>query len=377
MAIEGLIAMWPGGARSLHSTDNSKWSARVVRVRELSAADAERWKGLCREEPSLAHPFFSYVFARAVDRVHPRAFVAVLKRDGQIVGFFPFQFDGALPMLLRAAERIGGSMSDRFGVIADNSFRMEPKKLLTLARLNSLQFSFLPDEQQHYGLSGTRTITGLHVVLSGDADTYWTSLKKASRKFASQVDRNERLLEQQLGPLRMTFRADPEIELPPLIELKRAQYRRTVADDPLAEHWTTDLFRELLQSADPQCTGVLSTLYAGNTWLASHMGVMSEAVLHYWFPVYNRDWSRYSPGHILTKHLLLSALGAGVRFFDMAGYGQYKDHFRPEPYLYQAGFWRTEGLGGLISQARSSLSWRIANLGRKYRQITESTSVDT
>jgi CelD/BcsL family acetyltransferase involved in cellulose biosynthesis len=349
-------------------TVDTSWTARVVHPRELGPSDIELWSAFRRRDESLTHPFFAFAFARAADRVHPHVFVAVLEHQGRTVGFLPFQFLGPLPMMMRAAERVGASLADRFGVIAGDDLGLGAAELLALARLNSLSFSFLPAEQRRHGFSGQREVAGQRVILRGDETSFWAALKATSRKFASQVERNERLVAKELGPLRMTFQADAGAELPRLIELKRAQYRRTGGDDPLAVRWTTDLFWELLRSPDPQCTAVLSTLHAGDTWLASHLGVMSETVFHYWFPVYSPDWARFSPGHILTKYLILAALSAGAGSFDLAGYGQYKDHFRPESYAFDAGFWQADGLGGFVNKVAKSLSWRVEGLKRRHKE---------
>jgi CelD/BcsL family acetyltransferase involved in cellulose biosynthesis len=354
-------------------TRGPEWKARVVRPREMSANEIELWSSFCRRDVSLAHPFFSYAFACAVERVHPHVFVAVLERRGTVAGFLPFQFSGPLSAMVRAAERVGGNFGDRFGVIAGDDLGLGVTQLLALARLNSLSYSFLPTKQNRHGFSGQKIATGQRLVLSGDERSFWAALKATSRKFASGMERKERVLERELGPITMTFHADPT-ELPRLIEVKSARYLCT-GKNPLSVKWRTDLFRELLQTRDPQCTGVLSTLYAGETWLSSHLGVMSPSVFHHWFPVYNSEWARCSPGHVLTKYLILNALSAGVTSFDFAGYGQYKDFFRPESYEFQFGFWHAAGLGGFVNKLAASLSWRVDALKRGRPQRTPTGAI--
>src|SRR6185312_10154384 len=122
-------------------------SAHIVRPDELSASEIELWASYSRQDAALAHPFYSFAFARAVGRVHPHAFIAILESQGRAIGFLPFQFSGRLARALKAAERIGGDLSDRFGVIAGNDVRLEPNELLHLAGLHSISYSFLPAEQ--------------------------------------------------------------------------------------------------------------------------------------------------------------------------------------------------------------------------------------
>ena len=103
------------------------WTSRVVHPRDLSASEIELWTSVCGKIPSLDHPFFSYAFARAVDRVRPHVFVAILEKHGRIVGFLPFQFSGRPARMLGAAERVGGDLSDRSGVIAGEILAFRPR----------------------------------------------------------------------------------------------------------------------------------------------------------------------------------------------------------------------------------------------------------
>ena len=96
--------------------------------------------------------------------------------------------------------------------------------------------------------------------------------------------------------------------------------------------------------------------------LASHLGIRSKTVLHQWFPVYNVDFARSSPGHILTKYLISSAENEGYSHFDLGGYGEYKRQFRPDSYAMSAGIWISGGLAGLMSHAHQALAWRITAL---------------
>ena len=333
--------------------------SQIVRPRDLSATEIDLWESFCRADASLRHPFFSSAFARAVDRVRPDVFVAVLRDRDRTAGFLPFQFPGPIAKAMRAAERVGGLLSDRFGLIGDQSLRLPSGQLLGLARLRSLSYAYMPTQQLQHGFPVERPTIGQRVRLSGDAASFWTILKDCSRKFATQLERKERVLERELGPLRTMFEADPTVELPRLIEQKRAQYRRTGVDDVLAAPWARELFLDLHRIPDRNCRVALSTLYAGGTWLATHLGIMSTDVFHHWFPVHNPDWHRCSPGHILTKHLIFSASSAGISCFDFGGYSGYKDFFRPERYQMHAGFLPGPGIGGRVNQAVQSLGWRI------------------
>jgi CelD/BcsL family acetyltransferase involved in cellulose biosynthesis len=63
--------------------------------------------------------------------------------------------------------------------------------------------------------------------------------------------------------------------------------------------------------------GVCSTLRAGDRLVAVHVGMRSPQVLHWWFPAYDRELARYSPGMILLFRLAEAAHSAGIRTIDL------------------------------------------------------------
>ncbi len=337
--------------------------SHILRPHELAESEIELWRLFASNDPLLDHPFFSHAFVRAVGRVHPRVFVTVVELGGSVAGFFPFQFSSGLTSILRSGERVGGDLSDRFGIIAGPDLPLDPEQLLRLSGLSSIEYSFLPKNQARFGLVGQRLLQGQQVSLDCNAADFWTDLKKSSRKFTSQVDRNERILASEFGPLSFSFVGDDPNELIKLVEAKRDQHLRTSGEDPLRIPWKLRLLRELMELRDPQCGGVLSTLYAGRHWLASHFGLASQGVFHYWFPVYNIEFARFSPGNVLAKHLLLFALSKGIRYFDLGRESDYKSHFRPQTYEFGAGYWHSQNWAGYLAQVVKSIEWRISPTG--------------
>ena len=74
--------------------------------------------------------------------------------------------------------------------------------------------------------------------------------------------------------------------------------------------------------------GMLSALYAGEKVVALHMGMRSRCTWHYWFPCYDRDFARYSPGHVLLLEMTRSAEALGIASIDLGpGVGTYKERF--------------------------------------------------
>ena len=105
-----------------------------------------------------------------------------------------------------------------------------------------------------------------------------------------------------------------------LIALKRNRYQRSNTFDILSVGWAADLLRELHNVRLPEFQGMLSAYWAGDKLIGAHFGMLTGDTLHYWFPVYDKAYQRYSPG---TELLLQSAEHAserGVTKLDL-GYG--------------------------------------------------------
>ncbi len=69
------------------------------------------------------------------------------------------------------------------------------------------------------------------------------------------------------------------------------------------------------QTAD--FAGVCSVLRAGGRILAAHAGMRSRHVLHWWFPSYDVQFHKYSPGMVLLFRMAAAATGAGISTIDL------------------------------------------------------------
>jgi len=340
--------------------------SRLIRAQDLTPAEKSAWADFQRADPHLSSPFLSAHYTQAVGLARPLTYVCILECGRRIVGFFPFQFRNLLHRSLGGAERIGEEMTDYFGLIAEPGFRIDTQELLRLAGINYLYFSHLDQSQAAYGLIGEHPEPGLTLNFENCSD-YWAQLKTVDRKLASETERLERKVQRQYGPLRFTWAADSAQDaLGHLIDHKSSQYVRTGGTSIFAAHWRKDLLQRLAGSSDPSCSGVLSTLYAGDTWLASHFGIRGEGVLQYWFPVYNYALKTYAPGRLLLKEVILSAPPQGIRVLDRGGGDSpVKRKFTNSQHVFYRGVWRRPGLRSLSLQVLSSLAWRLKTPRRR------------
>jgi CelD/BcsL family acetyltransferase involved in cellulose biosynthesis len=344
----------------------ARLETRAVPFDTLTSEELAAWRELAAADPDLRSPFFSPAYTRAVAHARAGVRVCVLRREGRPVGFLPYQFQGKAQRTLGAAEPIGGEMTDAFGLVAAAGLELSSSELLRAADLHSLLFSHLPASQARIGLHGEQQELGLAIDFPGGGELWWRELRELRKAFVDKTERRERQLEETHGPLEFHFQsADRARDLAELIGMKREQYQRTAVRDVLAEPWRQRLLELLAVSDEPDCTGVLSTLRAGETFVAAHFGLRSGSLLHYWFPVYNPELSRYSPGRLLLKAILCAPREYGLASIDRGvGDTQAKREFANRERIYSSGLWQRPGWRAGAFRAFCSLSWRLARSER-------------
>jgi CelD/BcsL family acetyltransferase involved in cellulose biosynthesis len=349
--------------KSTEMTDLSRgYSSRVVSPTEITDGERAVWDGLCWDNPHLCSAFYTFSYAQAVAAARPDVFVTVIKRGDEPVGFLPFQFTTRWAKALRAAEPIGGNMTDYFGLIARKDISLTSSELLRLSNLHSLLFTHLDETQAMHGLTGEQPEFGLRIELPAGGEAYWSELRKLDRHFVSDTERRGRALATKLGKLRFQLRSDEAGPLlRHLIEQKRLQYARTGVTDPLSATWKRRLLCRLSTSNDPLCEGTLSLLFAGETWAASHFGLRCNRVLHVWFPVYNQELRAYAPGRLLLWKTITAANEAGIRIIDRgAGETPAKRDFKSVSHHYRRGLWLRPTARALFFRSAMAVKWRAA-----------------
>ncbi len=329
-------------------------SARVVPLAALAPADLCLWKTLCRQEPLLRTPFLAPEFAAAAAAAAP---VRVCVLDGPAGrGFFPFQYLGRAGRWLGAAGRVGGALSDHFGVVAAPGLAISADQLMAFAGLRLLDVSHLDAGQRARGLAVGSVRTGLAAALGPD---YWARLEAAHPKPMAYAANRARKAARELGPLRFTFASTETVEFDRVIAAKKRQYAATGVPDVL-DAPAVAILRRLMAGADPGCSAVLSTLHAGDTWLAGHFGLRCHDVLHYWFPAYSAEHAGLSPGHLLMRAMIDAAMATGVARVDMGeGESAFKEIYATERYELYQGQCHRPALGSLIWRAAQSARWRL------------------
>jgi CelD/BcsL family acetyltransferase involved in cellulose biosynthesis len=338
-------------------------ACRVVHPSELDETDRAAWRDLARAHQRSGGAFLTWRYADAVGRVDPRVRVAVLRTADGKRGYFAFQPKRGLLGRLGVAERVGGHLSDYFGLVADPGFRCSAVALLRACGVGALEFSHLDETQAQLGLVGESPRTGLRIDLPAGGDAHLAELRRRKKSFVREADRRLRRLAEQVGPVRLEIDLrDRSDTLDTLIQAKLAQYARTGQGEGavLGQAWAQRLIRTLYASTDPDCRAQLSALYAGDTWVAMHVGLRAGSVLHYWFPVYNHALAAYGPGRLLLQMTIAASREAGIDCIDRGeGDNATKREYATSEHLYYRGLWVRPGPAGLIGGLAQRMHWRI------------------
>jgi len=295
----------------------------VISAGELTAEQAAIWSQIQRDDPTLESPYFRPEFTRAAADICPRVEVGLLESRDDVVGFFPFQRSR-----WNTARPVGSPMSDFHGLILRPGFGINAEELTRACGLQAWHFDHVLAEQNTFRPYHCHVSASPYMDLAGGFDAYCASRKAAGSNVIKQVRRKARQLERACGPLRCELHADAETVFEKLLEWKSNQYRRTGVPDVFRYRWTVSLLQRVLQERSDSFSGMLSALYAGERLAAVDLGLRSYGALHSWFPAYDPELRKFSPGNVLLLRVAEAAPSIGVQRIHLGkGSEAYKARF--------------------------------------------------
>lgn len=316
-----------------------------------------RWNELLHELP-VKSAFLSHAFCAAVQKVRGGVFVLHIIGDKDEEGFLPFQMKTGR-RFLGHAEKVAGSMSDYFGFIGNLGAAVDPDDLLRGARLSSLRFDHAPPALCPFAFTERETGYGMRLRVR-DFEEFISLVAATNKQFLNRVQRAERRARSNVGALEFAWRSTLA-DADHLIAAKRQQYKDTGMSDALGQRWRQELVKRLCtMPAPPDCDAVLSSLHAGNCWLASHLALVCKDTLHVWFPVHNREFGKYWPGHLLLFRMIEQACNEGITTFDFGeGVSHYKLQYGGHTYEVLKGVLRLDTVAGHADPILQALGWRV------------------
>ncbi len=339
-----------------------RWSALLQGMDQLSPAALAFWRQAQAAQPAQRQAFMTPTFCRAVDAAQGgRVRVALVHRDGDLVALLPVQRHPGWVGRFGVWEPVGGAMCDYFGILhQEQGLRLDIDAVLARAGLGTVVFTHLDESQLALGLPAEAPRVGLRTLITGEGEQHWEQLRGLDKKLVSDTERRERKLAAEHGVVSFELQSSrPEHDLEELIALKRAQYDRTGKHDAvLFDEANARLLQLLLQSKEPECTGMLSVLRVDGQLVAAHFGLRCFDVLHFWFPAYAKAYAAYSPGRILYRHVIRDGSLQGIRILDRGeGDTAAKRDFANAEHTFHGGTWWPRVPRGVVARFALSRYW--------------------
>mgnify|MGYP001817206054 CR=1 FL=1 len=291
----------------------------LLKADQLTGEEIAAWTQIRANNPALDNPFFDVAYVTTFGSFNTEVEVAVMRRGGEIVGFFPFERDSA-----NRGWPVGRRIADFQGVICAQDLDFDATELVKKCQLRSWRFSNLVTTPP-FERSCREIVESGYIDLSDGMAVYEQGRKEAGSSMLGQIRRKARKIEREIGPLNFEWRSNDQRAFEKMLEWKAAQRTRTRTADPLKSEQVVAFLEHLMQVPGPDFSGLMSVLYVGDEVAAVHLGIHNASVLNICFPTYNLEFSKYSPGMILFLRLMEGCIEQEIHRIDLgAGPERYK-----------------------------------------------------
>ncbi len=327
----------------------------------LGRADIDAWLAIQAEQPVFANPLLGPGFSMAVGRVREDARIAVFRRDGRAIGFFPHhRRPGGF------GRPIGAPFSDYHAVVAQPDAFAPGDNIVALTGLKAFRHSGLIDPHGLFSATD-QAHEAFSIELDGPAEAYLEARRAASpKKFKNYRRLQHRLAE--VGPLSIRSTEDASV-LDTLLRWKSEQFVRTGTQDVLRPAWVGALMHDLfamteVSAATGSMTGLMLTLHAGDRLVGGHFGIRQGDIYHPWIASMDPELAYGSPGNVFLDQVIRAMPGLGLRVYDLGvGHDHYKRPYVSTVKTVSGGLQSAPGGAGALSRAGEG-AWRMGALGR-------------
>jgi len=282
----------------------------VLRTPEmLSQEERDAWRVFQSGDAALGSPYFSLDFLDAVARVRKDVRVACMRDAGGPAAFLPLHCNG-----FGHARPLAGPLGDHHGLILRPGARIDLADVLRRAGAGVYDFHGALGSQAAFRRCALETDGSWVIDLARGYDAFIETRAGVEPKAFRNIRSRQRKIEAEGSVFRLHDHRPGVFET--ALAWKSAQYRASRHFDVFSVDWTKNLLRTLVDAPAPGCAGIVSSLEIGGELAAVHVGMRSDTVLHYWFPVYDPKHARFGPG----LALLLDLSGDGRRRGERGAY---------------------------------------------------------
>ncbi|WP_300544810.1 GNAT family N-acetyltransferase [Maricaulis sp.] len=296
---------------------------RIVSIEDMTADLVAKWNGWARPDGRLISPYLCFEFTETVARTRPDTRIAVLEDDGEVTGFFPHHapHDGIV-------RPLGAPMSDYQGIVARPGVHIDPRAIVRACGGSAMVY-----DNWYCPLGGIpdarREREGSVIVdLAEGARAYFDARRSVHRDHFKKTARRLRAAERDFGPVRVKLGDDTGRAFAALAAWKEAQYTSTGKLNVFSIAWVQDVLAQLRAREGEAFGGLTASLWFGDRLAAVEFGLVADDVYHSWFPAYDPELARYSPGLLLLHGLFEQAQAHGLERIDLGrGGGHYKKYY--------------------------------------------------
>jgi len=326
----------------------------LVRAKELGTSDWRHFEALFDTGSHPAHPMLHPDFARALAEVRDDTFVIFLKREAEVIGYWPVHLRPG-----RWMRAIGGPFSDVQGPILKPNIALDLQEVLSKAGVRGITLPGLAHDEglNPIGLRPrqvhlTRLERGWECVL--DEQT------RQHKRFFKNHWRLDRKLRRDHDVVEFVFDDTRPESLRRLLDLKSQQFRATGRHNVIASAWAQDFIHRLYSQRDRGVSARLSGLFVDGELAAGELNLQSGEYLHGWLTGFDHRFADYSPGHLLVRLILEAMADKGLTTYDAGvGHGHYKKYFSNAEATLWRGTVRSPGSAQTMS-GFASAAWRAA-----------------
>lgn len=274
-------------------------------------------------QSAYENPFFDLDFADILSRLRDDTHVAVAHDDHGLLGFWALHVRPD-----RWARPIGGPFSDWHGpVMRDGTLELPAGDFLKKAGLKGMTAHSL--QPASFAACTMCEVSAAGVAhLPEGAAAYLEIMKVLHPKHAKNLRRAERLIKRDFGGPVFDIDNTSIEDFNWVMETKQTQYVRTGKHDVLGTDWARSMMEILRTEKFRRLRGRLSTLRFGNRLVAGEFNILSDTVMNGWITVYDTDYAKYSPGHMLMREVICDMENTGQVMCELgAGDNAYRKYY--------------------------------------------------
>ncbi len=264
-------------------------------------------------------PFFAPDFFKIVGDVREDVNVFIGEDDHGLSFYWPMHLSS-----FGKGRGIGGPFSDRNGPVRRSDYSLDLPAFLAGEHVHSFMTSGLT----HVELPQSNILRLIQTNgsdLTQGWETFLDTQRQTYPSFYKRIRRLGRKLEKDFSEVEFRFDDRRPETFDRLIMMKRAQYKATGRHDVLNPPWVSAMFDRLHALDGEGLRTRLSSLYVDGKLAAAELNLQSHNVLHGWIVAYDTQYSKYSPGSLLTHFVLKNLEINGMTFYDSGIEG---DHYK-------------------------------------------------